>query len=66
MNDAAAAYYRSDAAVRARLREFLGCNSLGKPTCCYLRKGDQGKFHRIEQNSSRQSARARRLGSPVA
>ena len=44
MNEAAAAYYRSDA-VQGRVREFLGCNSLGKPTCRYLVKGDQREFH---------------------
>jgi hypothetical protein len=39
MNNPAAQYYRS-AAVRARIREFLGADSLGKATCRYLVKGE--------------------------
>ena len=39
MNGSAAQYYRS-AAVRARIREFLGAGSLGKTTCRYLVKGE--------------------------
>ena len=38
MNEPAAQYYRS-AAVRGRVREFLGRDSSGKPTCRYLVKG---------------------------
>ena len=44
MNRPAAQYYRS-AAVRARIREFLGQDSLGKPTCRYLVEGETTAFH---------------------
>jgi hypothetical protein len=50
MNEAAAQYYRS-AAVRARIREFLGHNSLGKATSCYLVQGEPTAFHLYEHHS---------------
>lgn len=49
MNEPAAQYYRS-AAVRARLREFLGGDSLGEATCRYLAKGEATALHLYEHH----------------
>jgi hypothetical protein len=52
MNKAAAHYYQS-AAVRARIREFLGLDSLGQPTCRYLAKGEATELHLHEHHAVR-------------
>ncbi|MGH9809139.1 MAG: hypothetical protein ACRD9W_18120, partial [Terriglobia bacterium] len=49
MNEAAARYYQS-AEVRARIRDFLGYNSLGEPTCRYLAKGETTELHLHERH----------------
>jgi hypothetical protein len=50
MNKPAAQYSRS-AAVRARIREFLGQDSLGKVTSRYLVKGETTAFHLHQHHS---------------
>lgn len=49
MNESAAQYYQS-AAVRARLREFLGRDSLGEATSRYLVQGETTALHLYEHH----------------
>ena len=49
MDEPAAQYYQS-AAVRARLREFLGADSLGKTTSRYLVQGETTALHLYEHH----------------
>ena len=41
-------YYRNED-IRVRIRDFLGRDSLGKPTCRYLAKGETTEFHLHER-----------------
>lgn len=52
MNSPAEEYYKS-ADVRARVREFLGRDSLGRATCCYLNKGDTAALYIHERHPVR-------------
>ena len=49
MNEEAAPYYES-AEVQTRIRDFLGHDSLGKPTCRYLAKGETTELHLHERH----------------
>ncbi len=49
MNEEAAHYYES-AEVQARIRDFLGHDSSGKPTCRYLAKGETTELHLHERH----------------
>jgi len=52
MNSPAEEYYKS-ADVRGRVREFLGRDSLGRATCCYLTKGETAALHIHERHPVR-------------
>ena len=50
MNEKVAQYYER-AEVQTRIRDFLGRDSLGKPACRYLAKGETTELHLHERHS---------------